>query len=160
MQANKQDKIVWQQLQITAMELRKNFFKVYLYIYAFFVILFWCSTKIDLFHFLVFNQDWPKKLFHFDEDLSWFLLKINKKKVLHFVVFKPHPPKKTFCAPSTQTHYSGAGPASNCLVLPKPAQVSTLVPNWIFAFFSSLFAYLITFNRSVVEWIKRLLLKR
>ena len=69
MQANKEYKIVWQQLQITAMELRKDFFKVYLFIYAFLVILFWSSSKIDLFYFLVFNQDWRKKLSHFDEDL-------------------------------------------------------------------------------------------
>ena len=33
MQTNKQYKIVWQQLQITATELRKYFFKVYLFIY-------------------------------------------------------------------------------------------------------------------------------
>ena len=65
----------------------------------------------------------------------WSLLKINKKKLLHFVVFKLHPPKKKlFCALSPQTHYSGVGPTSNCLMRPKQVQVSTLVSNCIFAF--------------------------
>ena len=65
----------------------------------------------------------------------WFSRKINEKKLLHFVVFKPHPQKKLFCAISLQVHYSVAGPASNCLMRPKQAQVSNPVHNCIFAIF-------------------------
>ena len=84
--------------------------------------IFWSSTKSD-----------GKSYCISIKTFFWSSLKINEKKSLHFVVFKPHPPKKLFCAPSPQTHYSGAGPASNCLKRPKPAQVSILVPNCIFA---------------------------
>ena len=39
MQTNKQNKIVWQQLQVTATNLRKDFFKVFFCLFIF-VILF------------------------------------------------------------------------------------------------------------------------
>ena len=39
MQTNKQ-KIVWQQLQTTATELREDFFKVYLPIFCYFILIF------------------------------------------------------------------------------------------------------------------------
>ena len=40
-----------------------------------------------------------EKQAHFDEDLFLVLTKINKKKFIRFVIFKPHPPKKTFLCP-------------------------------------------------------------
>ena len=40
MQTNKQNKIVWQQLQITATELRKDFFKAFFFAFLFLLFYF------------------------------------------------------------------------------------------------------------------------
>ena len=64
-----------------------------------------------------------------------FYLKL-KKKVTAFHCFQTAPPpKKLFLAPSSQAHYFGSGPASNSVMRPEQAEVSTPVPNCIFAFF-------------------------
>ena len=91
-------------------------------------------SKFIFFNFLLFYFDLQLK-----QTLFIFLLKQTEKatafrwrpffgfhlkltiKLLHFIVFKPHPPNKIFCATSLQAHYSGAGPASNCLMQPKQA---------------------------------------
>ena len=65
----------------------------------------------------------------------WSSPKINEKKVTAFRYFQTAPPKKSFLCPFPRTHYSGAGPASNCLIRPKQAHISTLVPYCIFAVF-------------------------
>ena len=57
------------------------------------------------------------------------------KRIIAFRCFQTAPPKNLFCAPSLQAHYAVAGPASNCLMRPKQAQVSNPVPNCIFAIF-------------------------
>ena len=52
MQANKQSKVVWQQLQIPATKLRRDFSKVY---FIFLLFYFDLQLKQTLFIFLVLN---------------------------------------------------------------------------------------------------------
>ena len=120
----------------------KIFFKVYFFV---FVVLFWFSTKIYLVYFFWSSTKIDgKKLSHFDEDLFWSSPKINEKKVTAFCWFQTAPPKKNFFVhPPHKTHYSGAGPAYNCLKRPKPGKSLFWCLTVSLQFFSSLFTYLI-----------------
>ena len=101
---NKQNKTVWQQLQITATELRKDFFKVYHYYYHFFCYFILISTKI---HCLFFWSSTTIDGKSYRVSIKTFFgvhLNLTKKSYRISLLSNRTPSKKTFFVPPLHKH--------------------------------------------------------